>query len=730
MASTGQNTTIEDNVSTATPPASTIESPQTLTEFQQLKGGDKGISQFKDFLLSQPKVEVSALSSDKGAKQVAEDTKFLDTTFPTPPTTTPKTTPTVTQTTGAKKDAAIKAAKTPEQLRLETELQTSNDQIEDLVNDFRSFDIDKDPDFQNQARNIRAQYAKISSKMEKINFQRQRAFETLGFRTGTTRFAGAIQSGIEGEELTQANERMNEITRQENETLSAARTAFKNNKFVEYNRMVSALKDLRTTKADALSDYNTALVNLDKKLADEAKASLDQQKFAFDVFKFKQQQLAKDKPLIVSAGSSIFDPSTGEFVGTAPKPLDVKAPELSTFNGKVHQWNPNTNSWKILGNEDDISETGNAATVIDWANQVANGTRKFSDVPKELKSDVNSAISKLPPKKEDVRAIQTKISELNSLLSHPGLNSSVGPNKLSRIALKDQFGQKADFIGKVQKLLSEKSLQSLIDAKARGATFGALSDTEMKILQSAASTIGTWVRTDKKGNVTGYNISEDRFAEEITRIKGDYEKAIQDASGSSSAVNTLQQSVDDFYIKNEDKRDAIDRLDTVVNPATNKPYTEEEKKQIYKAMGIPVSFSNPSDLKIASLGGSNIARIASAIGQFESGGNYQAMGPDTGGGNRALGKYQIMQSNLPSWSKQALGLEISQSDFLNSSDFQDRIAQFKMNEIFNKYGTVEDVASVWFSGKPLEGAGNAKDVLGTTVPQYVRNIKSIFNNLS
>ena len=53
---------------------------------------------------------------------------------------------------------------------------------------------------------------------------------------------------------------------------------------------------------------------------------------------------------------------------------------------------------------------------------------------------------------------------------------------------------------------------------------------------------------------------------------------------------------------------------------------------------------------------------------------------------------------------------------------------FKVHGIrFNKHGTVEDVASVWFSGRPLARAGNRKDILGTTVPQYVKNVVSIYN---
>jgi hypothetical protein len=43
-----------------------------------------------------------------------------------------------------------------------------------------------------------------------------------------------------------------------------------------------------------------------------------------------------------------------------------------------------------------------------------------------------------------------------------------------------------------------------------------------------------------------------------------------------------------------------------------------------------------------------------------------------------------------------------------------------------KYGNPVDAASVWFSGRPLAKAGNASDVLGTTVPQYAQKFMAAY----
>jgi len=68
--------------------------------------------------------------------------------------------------------------------------------------------------------------------------------------------------------------------------------------------------------------------------------------------------------------------------------------------------------------------------------------------------------------------------------------------------------------------------------------------------------------------------------------------------------------------------------------------------------------------------------------------------------------------------------------FLNNPNAQEAVAQMKFTELYNKYGNWADVASVWFSGRPVSQAGNSKDVTGTTVPKYVNNILSMMGQPS
>lgn len=203
-------------------------------------------------------------------------------------------------------------------------------------------------------------------------------------------------------------------------------------------------------------------------------------------------------------------------------------------------------------------ETGEAAVAGDWAKQIASGKLKMSDVPAELKSSVVQALEAMPPKQEDIQKAESKISELEQLLSHPGITKAVGTYGTSRINYNpfdwNDKSQKNDFIGKVEKLLSEKTLQSLIDAKADGATFGALSEGELRILQSAASVIGTWKRDTNGDGVTDfYEVSEKSFKEEITRIKEEYEALVE----KNAPVFKPFSSFSDFYERRTPEQEAL-----------------------------------------------------------------------------------------------------------------------------------------------------------------------------
>jgi hypothetical protein len=108
------------------------------------------------------------------------------------------------------------------------------------------------------------------------------------------------------------------------------------------------------------------------------------------------------------------------------------------------------------------------------------------------------------------------------------------------------------------------------------------------------------------------------------------------------------------------------------------------------------------------------------LARIESGGRkdpYATVGPQTKYG-RALGKYQVMEGNVPSWTKEALGRAMTRDEFLASKDAQEAVARNKFGEYLGKAGTPEGAAAMWFGGPGYEKHMGARDVLGTSIPQY------------
>ena len=105
--------------------------------------------------------------------------------------------------------------------------------------------------------------------------------------------------------------------------------------------------------------------------------------------------------------------------------------------------------------------------------------------------------------------------------------------------------------------------------------------------------------------------------------------------------------------------------------------------------------------------------------KLESGGNYAALGPVTKSGDRAYGKYQVMGSNIPSWTQQWYGKSLTPQEFLASKEAQEAVAKGQLGSYLDKYGNPQDAASMWFTGKPASQGANLHDQLGTSGSSYV-----------
>lgn len=86
-----------------------------------------------------------------------------------------------------------------------------------------------------------------------------------------------------------------------------------------------------------------------------------------------------------------------------------------------------------------------------------------------------------------------------------------------------------------------------------------------------------------------------------------------------------------------------------------------------------------------------------AIATQESGGNYKAVGVQTKYG-RAYGKYQVLDSNIPKWTKKYWGTALTVQQFLNNPKAQEAVASGQLKYYYNKYG-FRGAAAAWYGGE-------------------------------
>lgn len=183
-------------------------------------------------------------------------------------------------------------------------------------------------------------------------------------------------------------------------------------------------------------------------------------------------------------------------------------PIIKSINGVDMQYDPITRSWITPIGTDEASAAENAAKI-----------QTYTD----------------------------KISAIDTLLTSPGFTGAVGPNDLARdaLSLMEPFTSNiSNFIAGVDQIVSGLTITELQSAKAQGATFGALSDSELHLLAAAATKINSWALHEDKNDptkVTGYKTTEAAFKTELDTIRNYTQRGIE-ASGGATTIRVKDKA--------------------------------------------------------------------------------------------------------------------------------------------------------------------------------------------
>jgi outer membrane lipopolysaccharide assembly protein LptE/RlpB len=122
------------------------------------------------------------------------------------------------------------------------------------------------------------------------------------------------------------------------------------------------------------------------------------------------------------------------------------------------------------------------------------------------------------------------------------------------------------------------------------------------------------------------------------------------------------------------------------------------------------------------------SREEQAISGIESGGRYDAVGPVANAqGNRAYGKYGVMDFNVGPWTQEVLGKAMTPQEFLVNPQAQDAVFKAKFAQYTQQYGSPQAAARAWFAGPRGMNNPDARDVNDMTVANYERKFNQIYN---
>lgn len=164
--------------------------------------------------------------------------------------------------------------------------------------------------------------------------------------------------------------------------------------------------------------------------------------------------------------------------------------------------------------------------------------------------------------------------------------------------------------------------------------------------------------------------------------------AIDDQGNAQTTWQTIAAQRDAQRKRDEEaynwQRAYIDRINMI----------NDTQRQI--AGGAGFSTGNPSGFELGN-GSSSFNKFMNQIASKESGGNYGAVNRQSG----AMGKYQIMPSNIQGsgrgWDYEALGRDVSVSQFMKSPQIQEQIARYKLQQYYSKYGPA-GASIAWYAG--------------------------------
>lgn len=315
----------------------------------------------------------------------------------------------------------------------------------------------------------------------------------------------------------------------------------------------------KITNLQALKDFDLSPAQEKARLAREER--LNAEKLANEDKRTNEKALSD---LVIKASSQGAPSALLDKAKLATDPMQA-ATILGAYAGdywetklKIAQYNKTlaetakTNAERANAGATTVGGVPGNSPAQSWLSQYNSGAMSLEDIYSKIGSSKTAEVTKnqlasliaaqggkrvLSMDDSQVAAIDEQIKNINDLVGENGYNYKVISGALQGGALGFgglATGAKGDALAIARNLVSNQTLQSLADAKAKGITFGALSEAELSAVANAASRIASKVIKDESGQITGFSGSESGFKDDLLKVKEGLENSKRKKTGGTS----------------------------------------------------------------------------------------------------------------------------------------------------------------------------------------------------
>ena len=249
-----------------------------------------------------------------------------------------------------------------------------------------------------------------------------------------------------------------------------------------------------------------------------------------------QEQLAQQ----IAAEQAMKERGLGSYAKST-EPVEQWS-EPFAYGSNYYQQNQSTGELKSIGS---ISSGGGTSSEL-WSEPFVLGGEY---VQQNMKTGAVKSVANVGKGAQTSSALlntmSSQLTSINDILADQSTLSKISNKTIAaRLPLywENMDTKEVEMLSKIGQIISQETLNGLIDAKNAGATFGALSNEELRMLADSATALAATKVENNRGQLLGFKASKDYIESQLKIIQEKILKAIGGTLTSGSGSIPFKKS--------------------------------------------------------------------------------------------------------------------------------------------------------------------------------------------